>query len=85
MKVRLDPDALDLEQLKETLNSPGYRMLTARLSATYAAELKKMASIGTWEATTRLQGFLAGLDCAARLPEILAKEIQARMAKRSTD
>jgi len=81
MKVRLDPDAIDLEQLKETLNSPGYRTLTARLGQTYAAELKKLATVASWDETRFQQGFLQGLECAARLPEIVQGEIKQRLER----
>ena len=83
MKARIDPDEYDLSQLRETVESPGYRLIREKLATTYGAELKQMATVDNWENTRFRQGLLAGLDLAASLPSILEKEIKARAARKA--
>ena len=82
MKARIDPDELDLSQLKETIDSPGFRLIKQRLAETYGRELAKMSTVETWDNTRYLQGLLAGLTVAADVPRILESEIKARSAKK---
>ncbi len=82
MKTRIDPDEFDLSQLQETLDSPGFRLITAKWATTYSVELKKLTTVTSWDNTRYLQGYLDGLQLAAELPGILRTEIKARAAKR---
>jgi hypothetical protein len=82
LKPRIDPDELDLEQILATLESPGWRMIGARLEASRARELAKLAVSDTWENARFGQGVLAGLQMAAEIPKILGDEIRARSAKK---
>lgn len=78
MKARIEPDALDLERLKETVESPGYELIRRRAAETRgrrATELESLTELGN---VRFVQGFLAGLDNAFAIPKILADEFRAR-------
>lgn len=82
MKVRLDPDAIDLEALKTCAESPGFAMILRRCAETHAKELAGLATAESWDNVRYKQGVIAGIDIACSVPKILEGEIRAAMAKK---
>ena len=82
MEVRQDPDAFDLEQLRETIASPGYQIVQRRHAEMFARELAKLQTVETWDNARYVQGFIAGVQAAAEVPRILESEIRARLKRK---
>lgn len=83
LKPRIDPDELDLEALKATVESPGFRRIQERWAAMYAAELAQMANVASWDNARFKQGMLGGITAATDVPKILIDELRARNRKKA--
>jgi hypothetical protein len=77
---RDDPDALDLEELRATLESPGFRRITERLAQVRDGALKRLATVDTWDDARYTQGVHAGVEVALDVPRILVDEIRKKLA-----
>jgi hypothetical protein len=77
----IQPDALDLEQLRDTIASEGYALLLKRIQATIADQMKSLLTVESWDNVRYRQGFAAGLQCALDIPATIAAEIKARAKK----
>lgn len=72
------PDNLDLQQLTDTIVSPGWALIVKRVEQAIDAKRNQLEVPATHEDIRHLQGVIAGLRCALAIPAHLRTEIQAR-------
>jgi len=78
MRIRIPADRVDLEHLRQTLETRGWQMIGARIAemATQAQAQLEIQDAGP--ELYRAQGQLAALRRVLEVPGILAQEIRAR-------
>jgi hypothetical protein len=81
MNLRTGPDEIDLEQLHETCESPGYGLIAERIAQARKDASRKLEVAGTWEEALKLQGEVAALDEVAAMPKRIAFVIAQRSQK----
>jgi hypothetical protein len=77
-------EPLDIEHLREVLESRGYQMMQARMAVAYNATVDALIHCEDPHQTCRLQGKVAGLELAmSQIPQIILKELKELKAKRT--
>lgn len=76
--MRVLPDQLDLEALKDLEQHRGWKLYRERQAATLAQLAEQLLHAKTWEDTVRLQARIEQVRLDAKLPNILAGEIRGR-------
>jgi len=82
MRIRVPADRVDLEHLRQTLDTRGWQMIGGRIAemATQAQRQLEIQDLGP--ELYRAQGQLAALRRVLQVPGILAQEIRAREQKK---
>jgi hypothetical protein len=75
------PDAGDLEELQDTVRSPGYSQIRTHLARLVEAKLRELVKPSDAEATARLRGEIAGLQIALEVPTELQRDMKAALAR----
>ncbi len=83
LRPRHDADAMDLEQLLATVESPGFARIVARIRDAADSQLRKLAGTATWDETRHAQGVYEGLNIALATPKQLAEEIRRKLKARA--
>lgn len=81
MKVRLEPDQIDLEHLRTTADSPGFALIEEKQLQFRRDVLKQLEAAESWEGYKYLQGQLHAIDRVLELPKILHNEIRVRLKR----
>jgi hypothetical protein len=79
MKPKLD--AGDLEDLQDTLRSPGYGQIREHLERVIAATMRELVKPSAAERTAQLRGQIEGLQVALDVPGELLRQIKAEIAR----
>jgi hypothetical protein len=81
VKIREQPDSLDLEHLTELADDAGYRRVLARIRETRVTIARELERAATWDEARIAQGKLEGIDLALGMAPQLAREIRDRLKK----
>lgn len=73
------PDRLSAELIEELLLTPGYQLVTARISEETQRRVRALIDSGT--DGDKARGLILGLELALRIPEIIAAESRASKGK----
>jgi hypothetical protein len=80
--ARLEKDSIDLNALRDTVASMGYRMIAERHAVMETALLRELVNADSFEKTRFLQGQIQALARSRDVPKILEAEIRAKQKKR---
>jgi hypothetical protein len=77
-KKATELDALDAEEIAAATESPGYRLIAARIEAMLAAKRGELEQDLAPEATAAVRGFIAGVKRCLDVPRILIEEAKGK-------
>jgi hypothetical protein len=75
------PDAGDLEELQDTLRSPGYGRIREHLGRMIEDKVRELVKPSDAETTARLRGEITGIKAAIEAPTELQRQIKAALPK----
>jgi hypothetical protein len=78
LRVRIDPDSLDLETLRDWLAHPGYRIYRERVAQAHAQLIDQLKRAPSWEEALKLQGRIHEIERDLELPSVIAADIRKR-------
>jgi hypothetical protein len=76
MTTKLRGDSIDAEQIKATVESPGFALITARIHKIHGDRLIALKNEDDEVKLRRTQGFIAAIECIQDIPRILLHEIR---------
>jgi hypothetical protein len=79
VRVRIDPDRLDLEALQDWLRHPGYAIYRERLTQAHGQLLDQLKRAPSWEESLKLQGRIHEIERDLALPGVIAADIRKRL------
>jgi len=79
--MKQKPDPGDLEEIQDTLRSPGYGRIRDHLGRVIEAKVRELVKPLDSEATARLRGEIAGLQVALEAPGELQRQIKAGLER----
>jgi len=78
MKIGLQPDQLDAENISALSVHSGYGLVRKQIEKVLSGTAEALQTASTWEETRRLQGVCEGLRLALATPSALVSEIRKR-------
>jgi hypothetical protein len=66
-------DSIDADQVVATVDSPGYRVIRARMQAIFDAKLRELRTAGNVE---NVRGFLDGVERCIDIPQAIQREAE---------
>jgi hypothetical protein len=85
MAGRIPKDSIDLAEMRDTIRSPGYRLIADRYADQHAAAMRELILADTWDKALRCQGRILAIERAMALPKIIEDEIRAKQRKNGVD
>ena len=79
--MKRKPDSDDLEDLQDTLRSPGYGRIREHLGRVIEAKIRELVQPSDGETTARLRGEIAGLQVALEAPTQLQRQMKATLGR----
>ncbi len=79
--MKKHPDSGDLEDLQDTLRSPGYRQIRDHLGRVKEDSVRELIKPSDSENTAWVRGLIAGLQMALDAPTELQRQIKATLGR----
>jgi hypothetical protein len=80
-RIKLKPDAFDVDQLDECVQGAGYKKIAERLVHMLAKKHAELMLPLDEARTNHTRGFIEGVMACQRVPLILRREMQVKMRK----
>jgi hypothetical protein len=81
MKIRLEKDSIDLEQLKDCVRQPGFRMIEQRMASMLESMRSQLEHAADAHEFRFVQGQIDCLRTCLQLPQIIHDEIRAKQRR----
>ncbi len=79
--MKKHPDSGDLEDLQDTLRSPGYRQIRDHLARVVEAKVRELVQPCDPDHTAWLRGEIVGLQTALEAPSELQRQMKASLGR----